>query len=512
MTLQLHDATLDAGTSSDDAYLEQLGYKPELKRTLGGFSSFAMQFGNIAPIGGIVFTIGIALTQVGSATLWPWLVAGGLQMLVAFCVAEACSSYPIAGGAYNIVSRIAGRFLGWQTGWWLEIAHIVSVSGSCVAIAPIVMSWFGIDNLTHWQIVGVTGALILISTLINIAGVRFSSRFVNAGVWATIAACVVVSVVLAAALIIGNHPVHSASYLFHVNGTVGGSAFLPLMYAALLPSIVLNGFDVSGNASEETKDASRSVPRGMVIANGSSYAFGTVVILLLLLAMTNVKDTVGAAQPVTFILQPVLGFPIAKTFEVLAVLGLYVSAVVLQLAGARVFWAQARDGKLPAARWMGKLNREAVPVVGVWVGGVMAFVLVLWSSLYAVLIAMTVVLWVAGYGVLICSMFVGKMGGGVPRPAFRVWAWQILFPLAIVWSAVVCFVLIYQNPHDVGIGLGVVAAIGLLLYFFALPTADKQAQIQHDHEWTEPVTAEAAASHSAIITQPDTITSTEATR
>ena len=483
MSHVLDDRALDAGSSSDDAYLEQLGYKPELKRSLGLFSSFAMQFGNIAPIGGIVFTSGISLTQVGSATLWPWLVAGGLQMLVAFCVAESCSSYPIAGGAYNIVSRLAGRFFGWQTGWWLEIAHIVSVSGSCVAIAPIIMSWFGVDNLSHWPTVGVTGALILISTLINVAGVKFSSRFVNAGVWATIAACVVVSIILAAALIFGNHPVHHVSYLLHANGTVSGSVFLPLMYAALLPSIVLNGFDVSGNASEETRNASRSVPRGMIIANGSSYAFGTVVILLLLLAMTNVKDTVGATQPVTYILEPVLGTPIAKTFEVLAVIGLYVSAVVLQLAGARVFWAQARDGKLPAARWMSRLNRDSVPAVGVWVGGVIAFLLVLWSSLYAVLIAMTVVLWVAGYGVLITSMYVGKLRGVVPRPAFKVTAWQVLFPLAILWSAVVCFVLIYQNPHDVGIGLAVVAAIGLGIYFFALPKASVAEAIVHQHEW-----------------------------
>ena len=499
MAHALDDRALNAGTSSDDEYLEQLGYKPELKRSLGQFSSFAMQFGNIAPIGGIVFTIGIALTQVGSATLWPWLVAGGLQMLVAFCVAESCSSYPIAGGAYNIVSRLAGRFFGWQTGWWLEIAHIVSVSGSCVAIAPIIMSWFGVNGLTHWPTVGVTGALILLSTLINVAGVKFSSRFVNAGVWATIAACVVVSVVLAAALIFGNHPVHHASYLFHTNGTVTGSVFLPLMYAALLPSIVLNGFDVSGNASEETKDASRSVPRGMIIANGSSYAFGTIVILLLLLAMTNVKNTVGAAQPVTFILDPVLGTPIAKTFEVLAVLGLYVSAVVLQLAGARVFWAQARDGKLPAARLMSRLNKDSVPAAGVWVGGVIAFLLVLWSSLYAVLIAMTVVLWVAGYGVLITSMYVGKLRGVVPQPAFRVKAWRFFFPLAMVWSAVVCVVLIYQNPHDVGIGLAIVAAIGVAIYFFALPKGTSATTIAQQHEWV----GAPNRTSSAIVASPE---------
>ncbi len=460
---------LDSGTLSDDELLEQLGYKPELKRTLGKFSSFAVQFGEIAPIGGIVFTIAVALTQVGPATMWPWLIAGGLQLLVAFCVAEACSSFPVAGAAYSIVSRLGGRFLGWQTGWWLEIAHIVSLAGSCVAIAPIISSWFGFNGLGHWQVVGVTGLLILLSTLINVVSVKVGARFVDVGVFATIVACVVVSVILAAAMLFGSHHIHGIDYLFSTEGTVHGSAVFPLLFAALLPCIVLNGFDVSGNASEETKDAARAVPRGMVIANGSSYLFGTVVILLLLLCMTNTKATLGASQPVTFILDPILGHPIAKAFEILAVLGLYVSGVVLQMAGARVLWSQARDGEFPLARYMGRLNKEQVPAVGVWAGGVVAFLLVLWSSLYAVLIAMTVVLWVTAYGVLIASMYIGKTRGNVPRPAFGVKGWRILFPAAVVWSAIVAFVLIYQNPSQVGIGLAIVAAIGLAIYFFALP-------------------------------------------
>jgi len=472
---------LNSGALSDDELLEQLGYKPELKRTLGKFSSFALQFGNIAPIGGIVFTIGVALTAVGPATMWPWLIAGGLQLLVAFCVAEACSSFPVAGAAYSIVSRLGGRFLGWQTGWWIEIAHIVSVSGSCVAVAPIMSSWFGFNNLGHWQIVGVTGVLILVSTLINVVSVKVGARFVDVGVFATLVACVLVSVILVGALLFGSHHIHGIDYLFTSEGTVHGSAVFPLLFAALLPCIVLNGFDVSGNASEETKNASRSVPRGMIIANGSSYLFGTVVIFLLLLSMTNTKDTLGAAQPVTFILKPILGYPIAKTFEVLAVLGLYVSAVVLQMAGARVLWSQARDGEFPLARHMGRLNKDKIPAVGVWAGGVVAFLLVLWSSLYAVLIAMTVVLWVAGYGVLIACLWTGKIRGNVPRPAFGVKGWRILFPVAIVWSAVVAFVLVYQNPSQVGIGLAIVAAIGLAIYFFALPKGRKIDLLAGEH-------------------------------
>lgn len=462
--------TAPAGNSQDDEdrYLESLGYTPKLNRSLSGFSSFALQFGEIAPVGGIVFTFAVALSQVGPAMLWPWIIGGALQILIALCIAEACSSYPVAGGAYNIVSKLFGRLPGWQVGWWLSIAHIVSLAGSCVAIAPLLGSYFGVE-LGHWGVVWVTGALILVSTLINLGTVRFSSAVVNGGVWATLVACVLISVVLGVALLVTKDPVHGAHYLFTSEGTIKGSAALPLLYAALLPGIVLNGFDVSGNAAEEVKDARRTVPRGMVIANTASYVFGTVVILLLLLGMTTTSDALSATQPVTEIIRPILGSPVAKTFEVLAVIGLFVSGVVLQMAGARVVWAQARDGAFPLPGVFGKLNREQVPAAGVWFGGVVAFLLVLWSSLYAVLIAMTVVLWVGGYAVMIASVYRGKLRGEVPEAAFKLRGWKILMPVALAWSALLAFGLVYQNPRQVGIGLLIVFVAGLALYFFALP-------------------------------------------
>ncbi|MFE2887343.1 APC family permease [Streptomyces graminifolii] len=457
------DGALDARRTADDAYLEELGYKPQLSRKLGQFSAFALQFGTIAPIGGIVFTFAVGLVAVGPAMFWPWVIAGGLQMLIALCVAEACSAYPIAGGAYNIVSRLGGSFLGWQTGWWIELAHIFSLASSCIALVPVILGWFGV-SLGHWGLVGAAAALILISTLINVTSVKLSTRFVNAGVVATLIACALVTVGVVAALLFGNDPVHGAGYLFTSDGTVKGSVILPLLYAALLPCIVLNGFDVSGNASEETKDAARAVPKAMVRANLGSYGFGTVVILLLILAMGRVPDTLASVQPVTFILSPVLGHDLAKLFEGLAVLGLFVSAVVLQLAGARVLWAQARDNKLPLSSRFSALNKEYVPSFAVWITAGVAVLSTLWSSLYVVLIAMTVVLWVAGYGVLLTTMWVGKLRGTVPTAAYRVRGWRVIFPLTIVWSLTLCVVLIYQNPRQVGLGLLIAFVAGLVVY------------------------------------------------
>jgi hypothetical protein len=51
----LDDTTLDSGALSDTDYLAKLGYKQELNRALGLFSSFGVQFSSIA-VGSAMYT------------------------------------------------------------------------------------------------------------------------------------------------------------------------------------------------------------------------------------------------------------------------------------------------------------------------------------------------------------------------------------------------------------------------------------------------------------------------
>src|SRR3984893_17307015 len=99
------DASLDAIHTGDRAYLHQLGYRQELRRVLGFFSSFAVQWTCIAICGGLALSMGAGIVQVGPVFLWAWLLGGGLQMVVGLSVAEGVSAYPLAGGSYQIINR-----------------------------------------------------------------------------------------------------------------------------------------------------------------------------------------------------------------------------------------------------------------------------------------------------------------------------------------------------------------------------------------------------------------------
>ena len=57
---------------SDEADLARFGYKQELKRSLGVFSSFAVAFSYISPSTGIFTLFALGLTTIGGVFIWSW--------------------------------------------------------------------------------------------------------------------------------------------------------------------------------------------------------------------------------------------------------------------------------------------------------------------------------------------------------------------------------------------------------------------------------------------------------
>jgi amino acid transporter len=345
-----------------------------------------------------------------------------------------------------------------------------SVAAATIGITPFIMAWLGFDNLTHWQMVGVSALLVVASTVANLLGVRIVAWLNNASVVAELSAAALIIVGLVLAFIFNKHAhVNSVHYLFTTDGTVKGSVVLPLLFASLFAVFVVSAFDVSGTAGEETKNAARAVPTAAIAANAATWLIGTVVLLVLVLGINNLPDVLGAENPVGEILRSNIAQSAATVFTVLAVFALWINAVILQLAGARVIWAQARDGHFPAPRLFARLNHEKIPYAGVILGGVIAIALTVYSSLFAVLIAMLAIAWAGAYGVLLVIGYRTRLRNKLPERPFTVRYWRILYPVCIIWSFVVVAVLIYQDPIHVGIGTVGAGVIGIVVYYLFVP-------------------------------------------
>src|SRR6266567_7829953 len=140
----------------DSADLAKFGYKQELKRTLGVFSSFAVAFSYISPSTGIFTLFFLAVTTIGGAMFWTWPVVALGQLIVALNFAELSSHYPIAGSVYQWTKYLSGRTYAWFTGWIYLFAGIITVA-AVVATLPLAlipafnnMGW-NLSNSLHNQ-------------------------------------------------------------------------------------------------------------------------------------------------------------------------------------------------------------------------------------------------------------------------------------------------------------------------------------------------------------------------
>jgi len=479
------DPVWDPGLDEDITLLQKYGYKQELNRALGLFSSFGVQFSSIAIASAMFTTMIVGFGFFGPASFWAYVVGGAAQVfLVGLAVGELVSAYPLSGGVYQITSRITKLpWLAWQSGWWLVIAHTVATAAVGVSLVPYVASWFGLGELTGFQTSLVALALVAFVTIVNLAGVKAAALLNNVGVVAEI----VGALLFIGALLFVSHHTQPLSILSDTAGTTGSGWLKPFLFAMILPAYLISSFDATGNAAEETKNAARTAPMGTFIANTSAYVVGVVFMLLTVLAIPDVGKIMVSGTPVKDILSSAVGSTVTSIFEAIAIIALLATMAMLQLTGVRVVWSQARDGQLPAAEWLRRVSKNRIPVNATVVCTLLTVVFVFWSSALSVLAAMTALAWALAYGVVVTAGF-----GAVVRKRLPEHPWKLgtlsapVFFGAVIWSVILCVLLVWSDPTHVGLGMVGAIVVGTGLYY--LVPASRRGKISAV-DWTKELDA-----------------------
>jgi amino acid transporter len=131
--------------------------------------------------------------------------------------------------------------------------------------------------------------------VINQFGVRLISILNNISVfWHIIGVLIIVGVLAFA-------PSHhqSASFVFthFANGSGWGSKIYVLMLGLLLAQYTFTGYDASAHMTEETRDAARSGPRGIVTSIVVSLFAGWLLLIGITFAIQNYSGAASAAVP-----------------------------------------------------------------------------------------------------------------------------------------------------------------------------------------------------------------------
>ncbi|MEK6289087.1 MAG: amino acid permease [Acidobacteriota bacterium] len=477
-------------------------------RGLGLLDSTTIVAGSM--IGSGIFIVSAEMArQVGSPgwLLVAWIVTGLLTVIGALSYGELAAMMPKAGGQYVYIREAFSPIWGFLYGWTL---FMVIQTGTIAAVAVGFARYFGVMwptlsesnyivrpihlgssyaiSLSTAQLVGLL--MIVLLTWMNTRGLKLGKFVQNVFTFAKTGALIALIVLgLVIGLLSGTAAHANFADLWTVRGKLQavGPNLTAITTLGLFVGICVSqtnslfSADAWNNitfTAGEVKNPKRNIPL--------SLAFGTsLVIALYLLAnfaylvtlpfetiQTVPSDRVASAT--ADVIFPGAGATIMAVFIMVSTFGCNNGLI---LAGARAYWAMARDGLF--FRSAGELNTRHVPAWGLVIQGIWAAVLVLprtitgtnaatgdptYGNLYGDLLTYVISAALIFYILTIAGIFrLRRTRPDVERP-YRAFGYPIVPALYIVGAAVILAVLLMYQTATTLPGL-IIIGTGIPVYF-----------------------------------------------
>jgi urea carboxylase system permease len=425
---------LDTHAHDDEADLARFGYRQELRRSLGVFSSFAVAFSYISPSTGIFTLFALGLTTVGGVFIWSWpLVAVG-QLCIALGFAELASHYPVAGSVFQWTKYLAGKTYSWFAGWIYLFAGILTVTAVCVTLPLALIPAFNnmgwdLANTLHNQRIIAFITLVTI-TVLNIFGVKLVALINNTGVLFEILGMVVFAFILALF-----HHHQSAAVVFHTGGTsLTTGTFLVAMFMSLF---VIYGFDTAGTLAEETKDPRREAPRAIIAAIIGAFIIGAIFLFAMLVAVPNLGDAIKNGFGPAQIIDANFGNAFSTVFLLVVAAAIFVCCLSIMTSTVRLCFGMSRDDALPASKQLSWVHPKLHTPIGSCIAvGALAFIPMLqYAGAGIIAIAATGMIYLAYFIGNIALMRARLRGWPRTKAPFALGKWGIpLNIVALVWG------------------------------------------------------------------------------
>lgn len=442
-----------ASATDDEKRLHELGYAQELARRMSGFSNFAVSFTIISILSGCLTLYGFGLNTGGPAIIvWGWPFVGLMTLLVGMAMAEVCSSYPTAGGLYYWSAKLAKKnsaAWSWFTGWFNFIGQVAVTAGIDFGAASFLNAFLDLQfgyAVTPGHTILLFGIILVVHGLLNTFGVKLVALLNDISVWWHVVGVLVIVGVLA---FVPDHH-QSGSFVFgeFVNNTGWTSTLYVGLLGLLLAQYTFTGYDASAHMTEETHDAARSGPRGIVMSIVVSLIAGWVLLIGLTFAIQNYKVSAEAAVPPAQIFIDAIGSTGGKLLLLIAIGAQLFCGMSSVTANSRMIYAFSRDGALPASSFWHRVNkRTRTPTNAVWLAAGGAFILglpYLWNS--TAYFAVTSIAVIGLYIAYVLPTFLRlRQGDAFQRGPWHLGRWsKLVGTVAVVW--VVFITVLFMLP------------------------------------------------------------------
>lgn len=339
-----------------------------LRRVLGPRDAAWLVAGNM--IGAGIFIMpGLVAAQLPGLG-WPlaaWVAGGVLALCGAAVYGELGSRLPDAGGDYVYLARAFGPVWGFLCGW---AGALLTFSAAAAAMSNVAVRhlWAAVlpaGSAPAWATKLVAAAIVLGLTWANTAGARTGGRTTA---WFTAIPVVGLIALFGVGLFTGRTALHPPP-----PAALGAAWPAAFGMAMVFVYFTYSGWNAAAYLAGEIREPGRNLAWGLL--------WGTALVAvvyclfnLVLLVTVPPGQLAGSTTPAATAAEILLGpgaRRILATIIALAVLG---STNVTLMAGARVYYAMARDGLAP--RSLARVSAAGVPATALWAGG-------LWTALLA---------------------------------------------------------------------------------------------------------------------------------
>lgn len=459
---------------------------------------------------------GIFLTSAASARfvgspgwlLAAWGLAGVLTITGALCCAELATMMPRAGGQYVFLREAYSPAIGFLFGWSL---FLVMQTGTIAAVAIGFAKFMGVLapqisstnyliepvrlgkgyalSLSAQQFVAIL--VILLLTITNTFGLRAGKAIQNTFTFTKTAALIgLILLGLTLGWMAGSRN-GAAAFTSNwwnpwANGWTPQAAMADLKVTGGLALAMLLGQAMTGPlfaqsawnnvtfTGSEVREPGRNLPRSLLI--GCGLVVGLYLLANLAYVVTLPMASIQKApqdRVATVTMQAILGAPGTVLMAILIMISTFGCNNGLILAGARVYYAMARDRLF--FKGIGRVNAHHVPAIALVAQGVWASLLTLprtvrpnaglgedpYGDVYTQLLAYIVSADLVFYVLMVAAVIIMRQKApDAPRP-YRTWGYPFVPALYIVIALLLILDLAYLSPETAG--------WGYLIVFTGLP-------------------------------------------
>ena len=458
-------------------------------------------------IGSGIFIVSASMARTLGSPFWlltAWVVTGVITLLGALAYGELAAMFPRAGGQYVFLRESMGPLMGFLYGWTLfvviqtgTIAAVAVAFGRFLSVlwpsitpdrfawfpqADVCAAWLGCADPANAIQLGLTPqrlvALLIIAVLtwINLRGVR-EGKIVQTTL--TVVKTGALALLIIIGLTIGRNATALAAN-FGAGRFMGDidvtGAFVVAFGAALVGSLFSS--DAWNNvtfAAAEVQNPKRNLPLALILGTG----LVTLLYVMANVSYLNVLPIQGVADGATTLergiahatqdrvgtaaLEVIFGPAGATMMAVAILISTFGCSNGLILAGARVYYAMARDGLF--FRRVGTLNKHRVPAAALVVQSIWTALLCLTGS-YGQLLNYVIFAALVFYALTTIGLFILRAKRpGAERP-YRAIGYPVLPALYVALTTAV-MLLILLSPttrQDAFLGL-VLVLLGIPVYF-----------------------------------------------